>query len=74
MKTSIFQISNSKILRISVLKVYLKLNQKLVRITLITFEDTGLLKYANILKQIVLYLEIPFNFKTFKTEILQIFE
>ena len=37
MKTSIFQISNSKILRISVLKVYLKLNQKLVRITLSTY-------------------------------------
>ena len=36
--------------------------------------NTGLFKYAKILKQIVLYLEIPFNFKTFKTEILQIFE
>ena len=71
MKSSILQISNSKTWRISALKVYLKLNQKVVRITLSTYDKPSL----NMQKkcQIVLYLEI-FNFKTFRAEILQIFE
>ena len=59
MKSLIFQISNWKIWRISALKVYLKLNQKVVG--------------AKKLGQIVLYIEI-FNFKTVRAAILQIFE
>ena len=72
MKSSIFQISNSKIWRISALKVYLKFYQQLVLITLSTHGKNSL----NIQKksgQIVLYLEV-FNFKNFRAEILQIFE
>ena len=72
MESSIFQIINSKIRRISALKVYLKLNQKVVLKTLSTHDKPSL----NMQKksgQIVLYLEI-FNFKTFRAEILQIFE
>ena len=67
MRSSIFQIW-----KISALKVYLKLNQKVVLITLSTHDKPSL----NMQKksgQIVLYLEI-FNFKTFRSEILQIFE
>ena len=72
MKSSIFQISNSKIWRISALKVYLKLNQKEVLINLSTHGKPSL-KMKKKSGQIVLYLEI-FNFKTFRAEILQIFE
>ena len=72
MKSYIFQITNSKIWRISALKVYLKLNHKVVLITLSTHGKPSL----NMQKQsgqIVLCLDI-FNFKTFRAEILQIFE
>ena len=37
-----FQISNSKIWEITALKVYLKLNQKVVRITLSTYHKPSL--------------------------------
>ena len=63
-KSSIFQISNSKIRRISALKVYLKLNQKVVRVTLST-NDKPSLNMQKKIGQIVLYLQI-FNFKTFR--------
>ena len=42
MKSSIFQISNSKIWRISALKVYSKLNQKVIRIILSTYDKPSL--------------------------------
>ena len=42
MKSSLFQISNSKISRISALKVYLKLNQKVVKTTLSTYDKPSL--------------------------------
>ena len=42
MKSLIFQISNSKIWRISALKVGLKLNQKVVRIFLSTYDKPSL--------------------------------
>ena len=68
MKSSIFDFSNSKIWRISALKVYLKLNQKVVRITLSTYDKPSL----NMQK---IGSNCPiFNFKTFRAEILQIFE
>ena len=67
MKPFIFQIG-----RISALKVYLKLNQKVVLITLST-HDKPSLNMQEKSGQIVLYLEI-FNFKTFRAEILQIFD
>ena len=57
---------------ISALKVYLKLNQKLVRITLSTY-DKPRLNMQKKMGSIVLYLQI-FNFKTFRAEIFQIFE
>ena len=63
MKSPIFHFSNSKIWRISALKVHLKINQKLIIITLSTNGKSSL----NLKKksgQIILYLEI-FNFKTF---------
>ena len=66
MKSLIFQISNSKIWRISALKVYFKLNQKVVRKTL---HMTNLFDMG----QIVLYLKIV-NFKIFRGKILQIFD
>ena len=54
------------------LKVYLKLNQKLLLITL-SIHGKPSLNMQKKSGQIVLYLEI-FNFKTFRAEILQIFE
>ena len=50
----------------------MKPNQKVVRITLSTYDKPSLNMKKKI-GQIVLYLEI-FNFKTFRAEILQIFE
>ena len=72
MKSSIFQISNSKIWRISALKVYLQLNQKAARITLTKYDKPSL----NMQKQIWANcpISIDFNLKTFRAEILQIFE
>ena len=60
MKSSIFQIS-----RISALKIYLKLNQKLVRITLSTYDNPGSNCFIS---------RAGDNFKTFRAEILQFFE
>ena len=41
-KSSIFQISKSKLWEITALKVYLKLNQKVIRITLSTYDEPSL--------------------------------
>ena len=50
MKSSIFKITNSKIWRISPLKVYLKLNQKVVLITLSTHDKTSLNMQKDLVK------------------------
>ena len=61
-----------KIWRISALKVYLKLNQKVV-LTDVSTHGKPSLNMQKKSGEIVLYLEI-LNFKTFMAEILQIFQ